>query len=234
MESSPMTPNSAAIALIPARGGSKGIPGKNLQDVGGRPLVVRSIEAAQTSPCVERVVVSTDDSAIRALALKAGADVVDRPEAIAGDTASSESALLHALEVLEQSSALPERLVFLQCTSPFTTAAQIDRVLQALDDPAINSSFAVQPWHGFLWREDGRGINHDPGLPRQRRQDLEPAYLETGAIYAMRTEMFRRSGSRFCAPWRPVILNDSGPEIDTPADLALCRSLDAVNTPEAE
>ena len=100
MESSPMTPNSAALALIPARGGSKGIPGKNLQDVGGRPLVVRSIEAAQTSPCVERVVVSTDDSAIRALALKAGADVVDRPEAIAGDTASSESALLHPIRII--------------------------------------------------------------------------------------------------------------------------------------
>ena len=229
-----MTPISTALALIPARGGSKGIPGKNLQDVGGRPLVVRSIEAAQGSPRVERVVVSTDDSAIKAVALEAGADVVDRPEAIAGDIASSESALLQALEVMEQSSALPERLLFLQCTSPFTTSAQIDRVLQALDDPAINSSFAVKPWHGFLWREDGHGINHDPSLPRQRRQDLEPAYLETGAIYAMRIEVFRRSGSRFCSPWRPVVLDDSGPEIDTPADLALCRSLDALKTTKAE
>ncbi|MGB1621917.1 MAG: cytidylyltransferase domain-containing protein [Synechococcus sp.] len=234
MESSPMTPFPAALALIPARGGSKGIPGKNLQAVGGRPLVVRSIDAAQASEGVERVVVSTDDAAIRAAALAAGAEVVNRPPAIAGDTASSESALLHALTALEQNGPLPERLVFLQCTSPFTSAGQIDRVLGALDDPTINSSFAVQPWHGFLWREDGRGINHDPTRPRQRRQDLEPAYLETGAIYAMRTAAFRQSGSRFCAPWKPVVLNDSGPEIDTPADLALCRSLEAVNSPEAE
>jgi len=229
-----MTPLPAALALIPARGGSKGIPGKNLQAVGGRPLVVRSINAAQASEGVDRVVVSTDDAAIRAAALAAGAEVVERPSAIAGDTASSESALLHALTALEQNGPLPERLVFLQCTSPFTSAGQIDRVLRALDDPTINSSFAVQPWHGFLWREDGRGINHDPTRPRQRRQDLEPAYLETGAIYAMRTAAFRQSGSRFCAPWQPVVLNDSGPEIDTPADLALCRSLEAVNTPEAE
>jgi len=234
MESSLITPSSAALALIPARGGSKGIPGKNLQPIGGRPLVLRSIQAAQASRDVGRVVVSTDDNAIRSLALEAGAEVVSRPEAIAGDTASSESALLHALEVLSKQGPLPERLVFLQCTSPFTSAEQIDRVLEALDDPEINSSFAVQPWHGFLWREDGRGINHDPTLPRQRRQDLEPAYLETGAIYAMRTAPFLQGGSRFCTPWQPVVLEDSGPEIDTPEDLALCRSLEAINAPKGE
>ena len=102
MESSLITPSSAALALIPARGGSKGIPGKNLQPIGGRPLVLRSIQAAQASRGVGRVVVSTDDQAIRSLALEAGAEVVSRPEAIAGDTASSESALLHALEVLSE------------------------------------------------------------------------------------------------------------------------------------
>ena len=63
---------------------------------------------------------------------------------------------------------------------------------------------------------------------RQRRQDLEPAFLETGAIYAMATAAFRQSGSRFCAPWQPVVIDDAGPEIDTPADLALCRSLAAL------
>ncbi|QNI84115.1 N-acylneuraminate cytidylyltransferase [Synechococcus sp. PROS-7-1] len=217
-----------ALALIPARGGSKGIPGKNLQEVGGRPLVVRTIDAARASQNVKRVVVSTDDFTIRAAALKAGAEVVERPSGIAGDVASSESALLHAIKVLEQLGPIPNRLVFLQCTSPFTNASQIDRVLKALEDPVINSSFSVQPWHGFLWREDGRGINHDPTHPRKRRQDLEPSYIETGAIYAIRTSAFRQSGSRFCAPWRPVVIVDSGPEIDTPADLALCRSLEQI------
>ena len=91
----------------------------------------------------------------------------------------------------------------------------------------FNSSFAVTPWHGFLWRSDGRGVNHDPEQPRQRRQDLEPAFLETGAIYAMNTAAFRRIGNRFCAPWSPVVVTHPGPEIDTPSDLALCRTIAA-------
>jgi len=220
-----MSPLSPALAIIPARGGSKGIPGKNLQFVGGQTLIARSINAARTSQHVERIVVTTDNSAISAAALAAGAEVVDRPAVIAGDTASSESALLHTLSVLEQNGPLPEVLLFLQCTSPFTTAAQIDKVLSALDDPTINSSFAVQPWHGFLWTEDGMGVNHDPTSARKRRQDLELTYLETGAIYAMRTIPFLQSGTRFCPPFQPVVLADSGPEIDTFNDLLLCRAL---------
>ena len=220
-----MTAAAAALALIPARGGSKGIPGKNLQEVEGVSLVGRSVQAALASTRVSRVVVSTDDDAIAAAARSHGAEVVRRPEHLSGDTASSESALLHALEQLSMDGPLPPQLVFLQCTSPFTSGEQIDQVLAALDAPAVNSSFAVAAWHGFLWRGDGRGINHDPLLPRQRRQDLEPAYLETGAIYAMDMAAFQDSGSRFCPPWQPVVLEHPGPEIDTPSDLALCRAL---------
>ena len=216
-----------ALAVIPARGGSKGIPGKNLQTVGEIPLVCRSIRAAQASNGVGRVVVSTDDDAIAAAAEAEGAIVIRRPAAIAGDKASSESALLPALDMLEEQGPLEAELVFLQCTSPFTTGVQIDAVLAALKQKGCNSSFSVSPWHGFLWRADGRGINHHPELPRQRRQDLEPAFLETGAIYAMGVTAFRGCGSRFCPPTSPVVLQDVGPEIDTPEDLALCRSIAA-------
>ena len=216
-----------ALALIPARAGSKGIPGKNLQTVGDVPLICRSIRAAQASNGVGRVVVSTDDDAIAEAAEAEGAIVIRRPAAIAGDTASSESALLHALDELEEQGPLETELVFLQCTSPFTTGAQIDAVLTALQKEGCSSSFSVSPWHGFLWRADGRGINHDPELPRQRRQDLEPAFLETGAIYAMGVKAFRGCGSRFCPPTRPVVIEEVGPEIDTPEDLALCRNIAA-------
>ena len=217
----------SALALIPARGGSRGIPGKNLLTVGDIPLVCRSIRAAQASIAVGRVVVSTDDNAIAAAAEAEGAEVIRRPASIAGDTASSESALLHALDVLEQQGPLEAEMVFLQCTSPFTTGAQIDAVLTELEAEGCNSSFAVTPWHGFLWRADGQGINHNPELPRQRRQDLEPVFLETGAIYAMGVTAFRHCGSRFCPPVRPVVLDGVGPEIDTLEDLALCRSIAA-------
>ena len=161
----------------------------------GVSLVGRSVQAALASTRVSRVVVSTDDDAIAAAARSHGAEVVRRPEHLSGDTASSESALLHALEQLAMDGPLPPQLVFLQCTSPFTSGEQIDQVLAALDAPAVNSSFAVAAWHGFLWRSDGRGINHDPLLPRQRRQDLEPAYLETGAIYAMDMAAFRTAAA---------------------------------------
>lgn len=224
------TPQQQALALIPARGGSKGIPGKNLLTVGGVPLIARTIQAARASNGVGRVVVSTDDEVIAATATAYGAEVLTRPIDIAGDQASSESALLHALQVLETSAALPPRLVFLQCTSPFTTSDQIDRVLAVLKPPSTNSCFAVVPWHGFLWRAEGAGINHDPAQPRQRRQELEPSYLETGAIYAMATEAFRSCGSRFCPPWRPVVILDSSPEIDSPEDLEFCRALAMVRS----
>ena len=221
---------SGVLALIPARGGSKGIPGKNLQEIDGVPLICRSIRAAKSSRRVGRVVITTDDDAIATAAENEDAIVIRRPDEIAGDTASSESALLHALDVLESQGPLEAEMVFLQCTSPFTTGVQIDSVLKALNDQDCNSSFSVSPWHGFLWRADGRGINHNPEQPRQRRQDLEPAFLENGAIYGMNVAAFRRCKNRFCQPSKPVVVEQVGMEIDTPEDLALCRSIAAQKT----
>ena len=218
---------SGVVAIIPARGGSKGLPRKNLKPIGGIPLVARSVIAAKSSSRITHVVVSTDDDEIAAVAQDYGACVVHRPKELADDLSSSESALLHALNSIEQGGILPSVLVFLQCTSPFTTGEQIDAVLAALDSSNINSSFSVNSWHGFLWDAAGAGVNHNPALPRKRRQELDPVYIETGAIYAMRTKAFRLSGSRFCAPWAPVPLSDSGPEIDTDFDLRLCHAFDA-------
>ena len=134
-----------------------------------------------------------------------------------------ESALLHALDILEEQGPRSKPGVCL--TSPFTTGAQIDAVLATLNEGDCNSSFAVTPWHGFLWRADGRGVNHNPELPRQRRQDLEPAFLETGAIYAMDMKAFRSCGNRFCSPTKPVVLKGISADIDTPEDLALAATL---------
>ena len=122
--------------------------------------------------------------------------MVRRP-ALADDTASSESALLHALDVLDRMG-LRHQLVFLQCTSPFTGGEQIDQVLAAL---------AAGGEQQLRRRRLGMASSGGPMAaastttrtqPRQRRQDLEPAYLETGAIYAMDMAAFRDSGSRFC------------------------------------
>lgn len=219
-----------AWAIIPARGGSKGIPRKNLQMVGGRPLVVRAAEAAKGARCVARCFVSTDDSDIAAVATAAGAELIERPPELSGDTVSSEAVLLHALEALERrQERLPELMVFVQCTSPFVSAADIDGTVQALVASGSDTAHTVSAFHGFLWRrtadDRAEAVGHD-AAKRLRRQDREPEFLETGAVYAMRVDGFRAAGSRFFG--RTAVYDvpcSRALEIDDPEDLALARVL---------
>ena len=219
-----------ALAIIPARGGSKGIHRKNLQEVGGFPLIQRTIEAAKKSRYVSRVAVTTDDEEIEAAALRSNAIVISRPQDLSNDTAKSEDALLHAIKELQGKGQIEEKIAFLQCTSPFTTSQDIDLVIAALDDENVNSSFASTPWHGFLWSPEGNGINHNPLEARVRRQDLKVTLLETGSIYAMRTKNFIITETRFCQPSKPVIVAHNPIEIDTQEDLEFCRILHAQKT----
>lgn len=220
----------SVLVVIPARGGSKGVPDKNLARVGGVPLVARAVHAAVSAGVgAVVVVVSTDDDAIAALARAAGARVVRRPAELAGDTASSEAALQHALDDQEGRRGDPfEVLVMVQCTSPFVTASEIADCVAAVRAGA-DSAFTAAPTHGFLWRRDESGaavgVNHDESK-RPRRQDRTPEFLETGAVYAMRADGFRRSGHRF---FGRTVLVETDPgrvlEIDEPADLDRARLL---------
>ncbi|MDE8653190.1 acylneuraminate cytidylyltransferase [Novosphingobium album (ex Liu et al. 2023)] len=189
------------LAVIPARGGSKGIIGKNLRIVGGRPLVAHSILAAAAARHVTRLVVSTDDEEIARVSEAFGAQVVRRPAALASDTSRSEDALLHVLDVLERDEAfVPDVVLLIQCTSPLTTAQDIDGTVEALLADAADTSVAVAPFHYFLWARDENGasiaLNHDK-TQRLMRQQRRPEFIETGAVYAMRTAGFRVAGHRF-------------------------------------
>ncbi|MBD1548689.1 cytidylyltransferase domain-containing protein [Roseibium aggregatum] len=224
------------IAVIPARGGSRGLPGKNIRPLGGTPLVARTVDAALHAACIERVYVSSDDAGILKVARAAGAHAIVRPGEISGSTASSESALLHALEHLKAEQAgLPDILVFLQCTSPFTTAAEIDLVVDTMIQKNADSAFSVVEDHGFIWQEDvagfAEGITHDHSKPRQRRQDMTPRYRENGAIYAMRVEPFLAEQTRFCG--RTVLVPVSAPtiEIDTQEDWDMAEAFQASRKP---
>ncbi|MEM6393901.1 MAG: acylneuraminate cytidylyltransferase [Planctomycetota bacterium] len=191
-----------AIAIIPARGGSKGLPRKNVLPLCGKPLIAWTIEAALKAESVEGVYVSTDDAEIAAVSERYGAEVVWRPEDIAGDLASSEDALLHALESLEgEGKALSETLVFLQCTSPLTASVDIDGTVAALREQDADSAVAVIDHHYFLWKPGGEGgvvgVNHDHAGRRLLRQEREPEYLETGAVYVMSVAGFREHKRRF-------------------------------------
>lgn len=217
------------IAIIPARGGSRGVPGKNLREIGGKPLLVRTIEAALGAKRVDRVVVSTESPRLAEVARAHGASVVERPDELASDTASSESALLHALEVLAAGGEEPELLVFLQCTSPLTTAADIDATIERLEATGADSALSAVPFHHFVWRSgtdgDASGVNHDRSR-RPRRQDREPEYLEDGSVYVMRTEGFRRAKHRFFGKTVLRVAEDGRAcEIDEPADLEVAEVL---------
>ncbi|WP_030220739.1 N-acylneuraminate cytidylyltransferase [Streptomyces sp. NRRL WC-3626] len=144
------------LAVIPARGGSKGVPAKNLAPVGGVPLVARAVRECRAARYVTDVVVSTDDQAIAAAARQAGAEVVLRPAAIAGDTATSEAAVLHAMDTHEALHGAPVDVVLLvQCTSPFLIREDIDAVAAAVATRTADTAVTVAPFHGFIWRDTG-------------------------------------------------------------------------------
>ncbi|OII21036.1 hypothetical protein BIV03_16025 [Curtobacterium sp. MCBA15_016] len=224
-----MRPTGSVVAVVPARAGSKGIPGKNLRPVAGRSLVRRAVESARAATTIDTVVVSTDGDAIAAEALSAGARVVRRPAALAGDEASSESALLHVLDTLAAAGEEPDVVVFLQATSPFIDPADLDAAVTRVRDGHADSVFAAAPSHAFLWRigADGsaRAVNHDQAV-RPRRQDREPEFRETGAFYAFRAAAFREHRHRFHGRVELVVVDGAGAiDVDDPADLALASVL---------
>lgn len=188
------------VAIIPARGGSKGLPRKNVLPFAGKPLIAWMIDAAKAAKHVDAVYVSTDDAEIAAVARQFGAGVIDRPAELANDTASSESALLHGIKALEEKGEHYDVLVFLQCTSPLTSPADIDGVAEQILGGQADSAFAATLFHYFVWQRDEQGfatgVNHNV-IPRLRRQDRRPEYRETGSVYAMKISGFLESGHRF-------------------------------------
>ncbi|MER7055031.1 N-acylneuraminate cytidylyltransferase [Streptomyces sp. NPDC000351] len=224
------------LAVIPARGGSKGVPAKNLAPVGGVPLVARAVRECRATRLVTDVVVSTDDQSIATAAREAGAEVVLRPAAIAGDTATSEAAVLHAMDTHEALHGAPVDVVLLvQCTSPFIVREDIDGVAGAVAEKGADTAVTVAPFHGFVWRdgtdrntgeaEGGFGVNHDKSY-RPRRQDRPQDLLETGAAYAMAAPGFREHRHRFFGRTELVRTDPARVlEIDDPHDLARARAL---------
>ncbi|MFF9070756.1 cytidylyltransferase domain-containing protein [Streptomyces sp. NPDC014735] len=234
-----MTPPTV-LAVIPARGGSKGVPAKNLAQVGGVPLVARAVRACLASHEVTDVVVTTDDAAVADAARAAGdtsgtperLHIVRRPAAIAGDRASSEDAVLHALDAYE---AMRDRaadvVLLVQCTSPFVVREDIDGVAAAVAREGADTAVTVAPFHGFLWRDGSaleagnHGVNHDKSV-RQMRQDRPEDLLETGAAYAMDVAGFRAHRHRFFGHTALVRTDPARVlEIDDPHDLARARAL---------
>lgn len=215
------------LAIIPARGGSKGIPGKNLRPMAGKPLLAHTVEQALSTPAITRVVVSTDDRRIGAVAREAGAGLIWRPAALSGDHASSESALQHALDHLQQMEGYePDLVVFLQCTAPLRRPGDIAAAIATLIEQQADSLLSVVPVVVWLWRiVDGtpQSFNYDYHK-RLRRQDRPPEYNENGSIYIFKPWVLRQFDNRLGGKIALYEMDEwSNIDIETLADLQLAE-----------
>ena len=210
-------------AVIPARSGSKGVPGKNLRPLGGIPLLAHSIGAARGAECVSRVLVSTDTPAIAEVAGQYGAESPFlRPAALSGDTSPVADAVRHLVETISQR---PDYLLLLQPTSPFRTSEDIDEAFRLLLRSGAEAVVSVceAASHPYLCRTVGEGGVLAPfiesPLNTARRQDLPPVYVLNGAVYLIRTDRFLETNS-FCPPGAVayVMPTERSVDIDTEAD----------------
>jgi N-acylneuraminate cytidylyltransferase len=217
------------VCVVLARGGSKGIPGKNLVDFCGKPLLAWTVEQALAARRISSVWVSSDSREILDLATSLGAGAITRPSAIAADGASSESGWLHALEVLEKNRVEVETLVAPQCTSPVREAADFDRAIELFERQGLDSLFSAAEVADFnLWKagDDGLTSFTYDYRKRGRRQDRAPQYLENGSFYLLRPELLRRAHNRLGGRIGiyPMPLWKSF-QIDEAEDIRFCETL---------
>lgn len=215
------------LAVVPARGGSKAIPLKNIKPLAGRPLIVYTIEEARRARHIDRLVVSTDHDDIARIAEGAGAEIVRRPAALAEDTAPTELALIHVLDVLRADQAYePDAVMTLEPTSPLRTAALIDRAIELLSRGEADSVIAVGETRQCFGRiVNGRFDYLIPGQPR-RRQDREPLYYESSTVYLTRTDVLRRRRSVLGERLYAVVANpEEAIDINTPLDFLVAEAV---------
>lgn len=220
------------LAIIPARGGSKSIPRKNLKPILGKPMVYYSLEACHNSKYITRYVVSTEDKEIKEVCKALGAEVIDRPIELAQDVTKTAPVMLQVTDVLEKQGYKPDYVVLIQPTSPFRTAEFIDTCFDYLfAHPECDSCFA-----GFdlgythsKWRElhDGKLEALYDYRTRPRRQDTDEhykMYTENGAFYALKYDVFRKVKD-FIGENPCIYLSEFNFDIDEPKDFDLAENM---------
>lgn len=217
------------LTIIPARGGSKGLPGKNIKSMNGKPLLAHSIIQSNLTSFENRIVVSTDSEEIGKIATDYGAAFLKRPDYISGDTATSESALLHALNYFEtEENYLPDYICFLQCTSPLRRNNDVQNALLQIINDDSDSLLSVCPNHRFIWKNTTNGpvsINYDY-KNRKRRQDLEPEFLENGSIYIFKPWVLKEKNNRLGGKVSLYLMpEETSFEIDSAFDFFIVESL---------
>lgn len=218
------------VAIILARGGSKGIPGKNIIDFCGKPLIVWTIEQLQQSRGINSIWVSSDSEKILSVSETFGAEIIHRPAEISGDAATSESGWLHALDYIENKVGCVDLVVAPQVTSPLREPSDIERGLRDFQKQKCDSLFSCSVAEDlFFWKKmpDGKlkSINYDY-KNRKCRQDISKQYIENGSFYLFKPEVLREYNNRFGFKigmtemefWKMF-------EIDSMEDLKICEAL---------
>ena len=221
------------LALIPARGGSKRLPGKNLLPLGGKPLIAWSIDVVRGLPAVCAILVSTDDETIAAVAAGSGAIVPWlRPAELATDTAGSVDVALHALDWYEAEHGTVDGLLLLQPTSPLRERSTVERGIALFGEHGGRAVIGVAPVSTHpLWAlrlvDGGLRPWVEGGGLHQRSQDLPPAYEVTGAFYLVSPQDLRAHRSFFAPGVLPLVIESrrEAIDIDTAEDLVLAQAL---------
>lgn len=179
------------LAVIPARGGSKGLPGKNIKPLAGKPMLAYSIEEAQKSKYIQKIIVSSDDSNIIEVAKNFGAETIARPFELAKDDTPTTPVLLHAIKYLHDTEGYnPDLVLVLQPTSPLRTVRHIDETVEKFlkgdFDSMISVKFDYKP--RFEFDENGLLMQAEKRVPRQLRK---PTVIENGALYLINADLIK-------------------------------------------
>lgn len=223
------------LGIIPARGGSKGVPGKNIKILGTKPLIAYAIESALSTNLIQDVVVSTDSIEIKEIAIQFGAQVpFIRPDYLANDTAKSIDVVIHALEFLKNKGKVFDAVMLLQPTNPFRTKAFIEEAIHKFNEVQLDSLISVLPVPSeynphWIFKENERGYlsiatGETEIIPR--RQDLPKAYFRDGSIYITSTQVLMNQKTFYGNKLGFIVSSENKHvNIDTNEDWALAEKL---------
>ncbi|MBN1621099.1 MAG: acylneuraminate cytidylyltransferase family protein [Endomicrobiales bacterium] len=221
--------NKKVVAIIPARGGSKGIIRKNLKDIGGKPLIAHTIEHSQKAKTIDYTVLSSEDKEIQEVARSYGANVIDRPKDLAGDSARVDPLLIWTVNELEKQGIYANIIVLLYPTAPLRDVLSIDKAVTMVREEGYDSVLSLYKDDTYLWKVEGdiaAPINYEPAKRMPRQKEAWNQWAENKAVYVMTKDLLLNTGCRLggrvgyveMAKWRSI-------DLDTEDDLFLARSM---------
>jgi len=218
------------VAVIPARGGSKGIPNKNIVSIYGHPLISWSIHQAISSKKISSVWVTSDDQKILEIAKQYGSNIIERPPELAKDTSSSESAWIHSIDYLSKLNIVPDLIVGMQATSPIRNHEDLDAAINTFLGNNYDSLLSVSELEDyFTWTLDNNSnaspLNYDINN-RKPRQQISKSYLENGSFYIFKPQLIKKFNNRLYGKIGMYLMDKHKSfQIDNEEDIKICTGI---------